>query len=260
MLTELKTWLWRFAVPVFLALTLAACSRSELYTGLTEGQANEMIALLQTSGIETKKEARNEGTYAITTQQENFSRAIELLHANGLPRGKFDNVGQVFKKEGFVSSPVEERARLTYALSQELANTLQTIDGVIVARVHLAVPEKDPLSDKPKPASASVFIKYRAGRDLSGQVGQMKALVVNGVEGLPYDNVSVALFPAEAVSVVPTPVASRTAAISLPLLIAAGVGTVLLIFGALLWWLRRPRPAPTGGALVLVKDADARRA
>jgi type III secretion protein J len=261
MFTQLKTWLLRFAVPVLLALTLVACSRSELYTGLTEHQANEMVSLLQTSGIESKKESREGGTFAITTQQENFSRAIELLHANGLPRGSFDNVGQVFKKEGFVSSPVEERARLTYALSQELANTLQTIDGVIVARVHLAVPEKDPLSDKPKPASASVFIKYRAGRDLSGQVGQMKALVVNGVEGLPYDNVTVALFPAETVSALPVAAASPANAFSLPLLIAAGVGGVLLIFGGLLWWLRRSRPAPTGGGLVLVKDAtDAKRA
>lgn len=260
MFNTLKTWARRLAVPALLAFTLAGCARPELYAQLTERQANEMVALLQSSGIEAKKEAREAGTYAITAQQENFSRAIDLLNANGLPRGSFDTVGQVFKKEGFVSSPVEERARLTYALSQELANTLQSIDGVIVARVHLAVPDKDPLVDKPKPASASVFIKYRAGRDLSGQVGQMKALVVNGVEGLPYENVTVALFPAEVVPV-PRPVApSASASLSLPLIIAAGVGSVLLVCGGLMWWLRRRTPPTGGGGLVLVKGQDAKRA
>jgi type III secretion protein J len=245
------------AFLVVLLLTLTACSKPELYTNLTEHQANEMVALLQTGGIEAKKESRDAGTYAITTQQENFGRAIDMLHANGLPKGTFDTVGQVFKKEGFVSSPTEERARLTYALSQELANTLQTIDGVVVARVHLAVPEKDPLSDKPKAASASVFIKYRAGRDLSSQVGNIKALVINGIEGLTYDNVAVTLFPAETVAPLRVNAAAQSAAAGMnpPLLIAAGVGTALLVLGGLMLWLRRRAVQPSGNnALALFDD------
>jgi type III secretion protein J len=251
-----KHWLWRSLLGLLLALSLVGCAKQELYTGLTEHQANEMVALLQNAGIASTKEVREPSVYAITTAQDNFSRAIELLHANGLPRGSFETVGQVFKKEGFVSSPVEERARLTYALSQELSNTLQNIDGVVVARVHLAVPDKDPLSDKPKPASASVFIKHRPGRDLSSQVAAMKALVVNGVEGLPYDNVTVALFPADALpasNLAATKSSSpvvAAASLGLPLTIAAGIGAAVSIFGALLWWLRR-RSAATGGMMVV---------
>ncbi|MEY4561539.1 MAG: hypothetical protein RLZZ618_816 [Pseudomonadota bacterium] len=258
LLKTAKAWGTRFGVPLLLVMALAGCNRQELYGQLSERQANEMVALLQGAGIDAKKEAREAGMFAITSQQESFGRAIDLLHANGYPRGAFDNVGQMFKKEGFVSSPMEERARLTYALSQELANTLQTIDGVVVARVHLAVPEKDPLSDKPKPASASVFIKYRAGRDLSSQIGQMKALVVNGVEGMPYENVTVALFPSEsgthataAPHMAPAGMGNSAAeSLNTPLTLAAGAGGVAVLAGAVMWGLRRRTPASSELALI----------
>ena len=103
----------------------------------------------------------------------------------------------MFKREGFVSSPLEERARLMHAMSQEISNTIANIDGVVTARVHLVVPERNPLVDKLQPAAAAVFIKHRADRNLPSQIAQIKALVVNSIEGLTYDNVTVALFPAE---------------------------------------------------------------
>ena len=106
-------------------------------------------------------------------------------------------MGKVFKREGFVSSPLEERARLMHAMSQEISNTIASIDGVITARVHLVVPEHNPLVDKPQPSAAAVFIKHRADKNLASQVTQIKALVVNSIEGLTYDNVTVALFPAD---------------------------------------------------------------
>lgn len=246
----------RWSVSVLAVLALAGCGRQELYGQLSERQVNEMVALLQGAGIDARKESREAGQFAISSQQEHFGRAIELLHANGYPRGSFDNVGQLFKKEGFVSTPVEERARLTYALSQELANTLQTIDGVIVARVHLAVPDKDPLSDKPRPASASVFIKHRPGRDLNPQVGQMKALVVNGVEGLPYDNVTVALFPGETASA--PRVVPPADPLGTPLSLVAGAGALAMLAGVGVWGWRRRQPA--GRAVVLAEAGEGGRA
>lgn len=230
------------------AALLAGCGEQELYGGLSERQANEMVSVLRQAGIEADKAGREAGSFAVTAPKDRFARAIATLNASGYPRDGFDSLGQVFKKEGFVSSPLEERARLNYALSQEIANTLHSIDGVVVARVHLAVPEKDPLADKPPPASASVFIKHRPQVDMSGRLGQIKALVVNSIEGLPYDNVTVALFPAEPGplrAAAPEGLAGWAADGRSSWAVLAGVlGGVALLSGIAGWWLwHRPRRA-----------------
>jgi len=115
----------------------------------------------------------------------------------GLPRDKFENMGVVFQKTGLVSSPTEERIRFVYALSQEIAETMTKIDGVVSARVHIALPNNDPLSDKVKPPSAAVFIKYRPGFAIESSVTDLKSLVCKSIEGLAAENVELVLSPAE---------------------------------------------------------------
>ena len=128
-----------------------------------------------------------------------------LLGQNGLPREKYENLGTVFKKEGFTSSSLAERARLVYGISQELSQTISQFDGVIEARVHLALPEADALTGVANPPSASVFVKYREGMDLPSQTAAIKALVTNSIENLDYDKVSIAMTQAK-----PLPTATRT--------------------------------------------------
>ena len=244
---------------IALVLLLAACGEQDLYAGLSQRQANEMTALLREAGIEADKESREAGTFAVVAPRARFAEAIEVLKANGYPRDGYDSLGQVFKKEGFVSSPLEERARLSHALSQEIANTIASIDGVVVARVHLSVPERDPLAEKVTPSSASVFIKHRPGVDLSARQGQIKALVVNALPGLPYDNVTVALFPAEAA---PARAARQPDALGGlgPLLwTVGGLGVLAALAGGAAWaWQRRkPSAAPAAPVTPVVPAAAA---
>jgi type III secretion protein J len=65
------------------------------------------------------------------------------------------------------------------------------IDGVLSARVHLVLPENDPLRQQLVPSSASVFIRHRASLPINDLVPQVKLLVANSVAGLSYDKVSV---------------------------------------------------------------------
>jgi type III secretion protein J len=234
------------AAPCALLLLLGGCSNQELYSQLSERQANEMVALLRSAGIDADKQSQ-EGHFSVLTSRGDFSLAVRTLNAQGYPRETFDSMGKVFKREGFVSSPLEERARLVHAMSQEISNTIANIDGVVTARVHLVMPERNPLVDKLQPASASVFIKHRPDVDLSGQVAKIKALVVNSMEGLPYDNVTVALFPAErfapesakAAPAVPAAPGTRRTQLDAPLLSGTIVGALAFAGGALLWWRRR---------------------
>jgi type III secretion protein J len=242
----------RIAVVAALAF-LAACSEQELYSKLSERQANEMVAVLRAAGIEADKLSK-EGAFSVVTPPDDFPQAVRTLSAQGYPREEFDSMGKIFKREGFVSSPLEERARLVHALSQEISNTIANIDGVVSARVHLVVPERNPLADKPRPAAASVFIKHRPDKDFASQVAQIKALVVNSIEGLPYDNVTVALFPAESLplpapaapaapmpGMAPTPLMALAGigGLDLPLMMGTAAGGLLAFGGAVLWWRRR---------------------
>jgi type III secretion protein J len=247
------------AAPCALLLLLAACSNQELYSQLSERQANEMVAVLRSAGIAAEKQGKD-GQFAVMTSPSEFPQAVRTLNAQGYPRETFDSMGKVFKREGFVSSPLEERARLIHAMSQEMSNTLANIDGVVTARVHLVVPDKSPLDDKPRPAAAAVFIKHRPDKDLSAQVPQIKALVVNSIEGLKYDNVTVALFPAESLPpAAPKPstatAQAREAKAEMPLLAGSLMGALALSGGGLMWWRRRGSPSANAPALPSHKGA-----
>lgn len=213
-----------------LCLLLAACGRAELYSKLTETQANEMIAVLHSAGIEATKKEAGENGWTLQTEKGDFSRAVEVLHSQGYPREEFASLGTVFKREGLVSSPTEEKARLVYGMSQELSHTISEIDGVVQARVHLVLPDNQPLAETGQPASASVFIKYRPGTNIDTQIGKVKALVVNSVQGLKYENVSVETFPAQ-----PLPTIARKDGGEMlnANLIGVGIAELLLLIAAL---------------------------
>jgi type III secretion protein J len=162
---------------------------------VSEVEANEMIALLMERGILATKSAGTEKTWDVSVKMEDFPNSVEILNSFGYPREDYYGVGQAFKKSGLVSSPTEERIRFMYSLSQDIAATISLIDGVTDAQVHIVLPDNDPFSDNFYPASAAVFINYRPDSNVEASVSKIKNLVMNSVEGLSYDNISVALFP-----------------------------------------------------------------
>jgi type III secretion protein J len=186
----------RVMVAVFAVAGLCSC-KSELYERLDERDANEMLATLYAAGIQAGKSTRDEKTWSVEVDERDLPTALRIMAAHGLPREQFANVGDVFKKEGLVSTPSEERIRYIYAVSQELSNTLSQIDGVIVARVHPVIPANDPLATQIRPSSASVFIKYRRDADLQALAPPIKNLIMRSIEGLQYENISLTFVPAE---------------------------------------------------------------
>lgn len=234
-------------------LLLQACT-VELYTDLNQKQANEIVATLMQYGISTQRQPGKDGTVTVFVDKERFADAIAILDEHGLPKQKFQSLGDVFKRDGLVSSPMEERAALIYGLSQELAQTISDIDGVLSARVHLVLPENDPLKQQLVPSSASVFIRHRAAVPMNELVPQVKMLVSKGVAGLTYDNVSVTLLPVAASTAVISPDSKELTSflgIRLPpdsvaplmalFFIMAGGLLVLLAWLVASRWRRRPR-------------------
>jgi len=193
--SSLPRWVQR-ALVLLVALLLSACE-AELYSNLDQRQANEMVATLQQHGIPAQRTAVKGGQYTVMVDKARFAESITILKDAGLPKEEFQTMGQVFKKDGLVSSPTQERAQMIFALSQELSRTVSEIDGVLSARVHLVLPENDMLRQQLVPSSASVFIRHRSDAPVGNLVPQVKMLVANGVAGLSYDKVSVVLVPVD---------------------------------------------------------------
>ena len=187
---------------LLICIPLAAC-RVELYSELPEKEGNEILSILLEHNIDGHKVTDfKKKTNTVYVEESQLSEAIQILSKYGLPRDTYSSVGDVFKKDGMISSPLEERARYIYALSQEVSETLSQLDGVITARVHIVIPEPNPrLQIIDMPSSASVFIKHNDLVQLDVLKPQIKLLVSNSIEGLDYENVSVVLFPAYSKSI-----------------------------------------------------------
>lgn len=165
-------------------LCLMACvSDVTLQTGLADADANEVVTLLKRHGIATTKLRAKDGV-TLSVREGQLARAADLMQAAGLPKKAQTHLGQVFKKEGMISTPLEERARYLYGLSQELEYTLSQIDGVIVARVHVVLPERVAPGEPVQPSSASVFLKVQSPFDEELLVPRVKRLVMTSIPGL----------------------------------------------------------------------------
>ncbi|MDY7574027.1 type III secretion system inner membrane ring lipoprotein SctJ [Actimicrobium sp. CCI2.3] len=199
---RIRTILPRWVLQIALLLLMWGCSQvSNLQTNLQEADANEIVALLRHNGIEAKKIPTKEGV-TLTVRETDVPRATDIMRAAGLPKRSLSNLGTVFKKEGMISTPLEERVRYIHALSEELEFTLQQFDHVVSARVHVVLPERIAPGEPIQPSSAAVFVKYTAPFDEDTNIPRITNLVASSIPGLSgvegRSKVSVVLAPAGA--------------------------------------------------------------
>lgn len=176
----------RLIKSLFLVLMLCVggCGQSvELHGRLSEQEANEVIAELADKQVRAQK-ISTKGGVSVHVSAQDISRAIKTLAAAGLPKATRSTLGEIFRKEGVISTPLEERARYIHALSQELEATLSNIDGVTVARVHVVLPERVAPGEAVQPASASVFIKHDSRLDPDSIQSRVRRLVASSIPGM----------------------------------------------------------------------------
>lgn len=204
-------------------LFLGAC-KEEIYSNLPEQEANEMTAVLEASGVSSTRKRDKDGAYGLLVEKDQIAAAITVLKAEGLPRQRFQSMGEIFDSGSIVGTPFEERARFIHALNEELSHTITSIDGVRAARVHIMIPERERYKQIQAPSSASVTIHFEPRFSAPEHVSTIKQLVAHSVPNLTYNNVSVALFKvggAQVTRVVRRPAIGAAAASEKPQLMRA---------------------------------------
>ncbi|AKU22901.1 type III secretion inner membrane ring lipoprotein SctJ [Massilia sp. MB5] len=192
----------RLCLLFALAALLSGCGKVVvLQASLQDVDANEVVQALTAQGIQVEKRQEKTGV-SLTVKEDDLSRATSAMQAAGLPRRNRSNLGEVFKKQGMISSPMEERVRYIHGLSEELEATLQLFDRVLSARVHVVLPERIAPGEAIQPSSAAVFIRYRAPLDEDAVTPRVRRLVSSSIPGLSGEDgrskVSVVMTPAEA--------------------------------------------------------------
>lgn len=219
------------------AVLLAGC-KTEVYQGLTEPQANAMMAVLLKNGIPSEKISEKNG-YTLSVESDHVAATLELMRENNLPRPAYETMGDVFSAKGMISSATEEEARMTYALGQELSETFSQIDGVLTARVHVVLAKVDHGSGKTTPASAAVFLRHTPDSLAPNLVARIQELTSNAVPGLDKANVSVMLVPVRDTVTVPMPEADDPTTKNLWILGTSAVLFLMSMFAAVFAWRTR---------------------
>jgi type III secretion protein J len=219
---------------LLLAACATGCAREELLHGLDEAQANEVVRALDESGIGSGKSRDEgaEGRFVVAVRGKDAPRARQVLAERELPRARPPGFAEVFAGGSMVPTPAEEHARYLYALAGELARSVEAIDGVVEARVHVGVSRPDPLRPgPPPPPRAAVLVKCRPAScaAVRGLEHGIRSLVAGATEGLDASGVAVVVTAAAAGETPGEP--ARRGRSSLLVAVAAVTGAAALALG-----------------------------
>jgi type III secretion protein J len=194
---------------LFVLLLCATGCGERIQHGLDERQANELQTVLVERGLDARKvpEAGKKPTWAIEVAEAQSSDAVRILAELGLPRPAAEEGCDVFGGAGLVRSPVEEQLCRVRVMERDLEKTLQTVEGVILARVHLVVPAPPRPGQQPVPAKGSAMLRVAPGyaEQVKGSRELLRALIAGGVEGLAPESVSLMVDEVSTRVVAPTP-------------------------------------------------------
>lgn len=159
-----------------------------LYSGMSEADKNTVVTEIQAMGVPVK--------YDVSGQVEIPSDKIgevkmKLAGSDKLPKSAHPGIPDLDKMTLF-STPAQERERLKVILEGELAKTIESLESVQAARVHITFGSNSPFVQDRTPPTASISVTESSGVLLtSEQARAIAALVANACEGMSIANVTV---------------------------------------------------------------------
>ncbi len=157
-----------------------------LFNDLNSESASQVVDRLTAQNV---KFQLTDGGRTILVPAERVDTLRLHFAGEGLPVS--GRIGfELFDKTAFGQTEFLEHVNYRRALEGELARTIQTIEEVQAARVHIAMAKDSLFGAKEQPAKASVVLTLRGSRALPPATSQaIVALVSAGVEGLRQEQI-----------------------------------------------------------------------
>ena len=165
----------------------AAADYKNLYTGLDPTDTQKIVARLGLENI--SYQLSSDGT-SIDVPVDKLDRVRIEMASQNLPHT--GRIGfELFDKPNWSSSDFSERVNYQRALEAELERTIETMDTVESARVHLVLPRESLFTTEERPAKAAVVVKLRTQRMADETVNSIANLVASAWENLSPDDVTI---------------------------------------------------------------------
>ena len=160
-----------------------------LFTNLDIKDASQMVEKLDERKYTDYKIADN-GTALLVPENDVDRLRLDLAIDGALPDS--GEGFELFDKSNYAMTDADREILYQRALEGELQRSIQSLEEVDKARIHLALSEESIFMKEQKPATASIILTLKPGRDLvPEQIKGIISLVSGAVKNLPEKNVRV---------------------------------------------------------------------
>jgi len=155
---------------------------------LSEREANSVVSQLSTARLDARKVQQPDGRWAISVDQDEIIQALSYIETRRVLPTRDAKV--VASKGAVIPSREEQWFRYERSVALSIEESLSALPGVLDARVHVNLPDDDPLfgDSARKGGSGSVLLVV----DRRFVIGDEEvAALVGGAAGLPHGVVRV---------------------------------------------------------------------
>ena len=158
------------AVMLSLILGVSAVTRPDyapLYSSLSVTSANSIEATLTNAGFSV---LLSEDSSRVSVPRSDVVRARMILAETGMPVDGDPGWELFDESSGLAMNSFLQKINRLRAMEGELARSIQTLDGIASARVHLVLPDREPFS-REAPAPCIYHLATRIGPSSKPQAG-----------------------------------------------------------------------------------------
>jgi flagellar M-ring protein FliF len=166
---------------------LAQPTREVLYTGLDREDVARIGSVLGDANIDF--DVASDGS-AVLVAPADTAPARRLLAEHGLPQSPNAGYELFDGMSSFGLTSFMQEVTRVRALEGELARTIQDMQGITAARVHIVMPDRGSFRREQRPASAAVVIRTESARG-DQQAEAIRHLVSGAIPGMEIGGVTV---------------------------------------------------------------------